>query len=255
MAGVLQMLTPAAIPLVLRAGARLPWSVVAPLTCSIAAGYGFLTRRGQLRATAEAERLRIYRDLHDTVGTTLSLVALYGSILESRASDSVETQRLAVVIREAANQGLQELRAVLRALPQSATTLRQLADELSLAGARSTTTTGSSLAVSVREGSDVQVSGLIRTTLLRVFQESLHNALRHGRARFIEACLAADADSLEVLIADDGVGFDPAIPTPGTGLRGMQARVSEIGGNLLVRSAPGAGSQIQLQLPLAPAPS
>jgi signal transduction histidine kinase len=241
--------------------------IAGPLITSFASGYGYwyiARRREHWRrdrheremalaaarlAESERERQRLSRDLHDSVGTTLSLVALYGALAEDRSSDAAEARRLASTIRGAALAGLDELRGVLHALPQSPARLAELAREMALLAKRTAEPAGAELALEVTSGAALVLHGELRSTLLRVFQEAVHNAVHHGRAEHIRACLSASATTIALEVADDGRGFDPCAPPRGTGISGMRARARELGGELVVDSAVGAGARVRLRLP------
>jgi len=70
------------------------------------------------------------------------------------------------------------------------------------------------------------------------------------RAGTIDARLAARDDALELVIRDDGSGFDPGIRAVGRGLDGMRRRTSELGGMLVIDSAPGRGTTIRTRAPV-----
>ena len=80
-------------------------------------------------------------------------------------------------------------------------------------------------------------------------QEALANVRRHAFARSVLVTLSYQDDGVRLEVSDDGAGFDPDQPTSGYGLRGMRARVSEIGGELTVRSAAGAGTTLTAEVP------
>jgi signal transduction histidine kinase len=87
--------------------------------------------------------------------------------------------------------------------------------------------------------------------LYRVAQEAVTNALRHARPGRVQITLTATPDSVRLVVEDDGQGFDPQLAPPDRyGLRGMNERVRLLGGSLHVRSAPGAGTQIEARVPL-----
>jgi len=260
----------ATIPLYVAQGHPLSRAAAGPLIASFASGYGYwyLARRrdhwrrdrheremvlaaGRL-AESEREHHRLSRDLHDSVGTTLSLVALYGRLAEDRSHDADETRRLAATICDAARSGLDELRGVLHALPQSPATIEELAHGMALVAQRTAEPAGAVLSVEIRRGARTVVHGKLRSTLVRVFQEAVHNAVRHGRAAHIRALLAADDRRIQLEIADDGCGFDPSSPGAGSGLAGMRARARELGGEVTIDSASGAGARVRLALPLGP---
>lgn len=85
--------------------------------------------------------------------------------------------------------------------------------------------------------------------LLRVCQEALANARQHAQADQAWVRLAYDETAVRLEVGDDGAGFDPDRVNGGFGLRGMRARVGEGGGTLVVRSAPGAGTSVRVEVP------
>jgi signal transduction histidine kinase len=257
----------ATVPLYLAQGHPLSRAVAGPLVTSFASGYGYwyIARRrdhwrrdrhenemalaaGRLEES-ERERRRLSRDLHDSVGTTLSLVALYGALAEGRSDDAAEARRLAATIRAAALSGLNELRGVLQALPQAPATIDELAEGMAFVAQRTVEPAGARFNIVVQNGGDTVVHGGLRSMLVRVFQEAVHNAVHHGRAARIDALLAAQDGRIRLEISDDGGGFDPALPRGGTGIAGMRERARELGGDVTVESAVGIGARVRLELP------
>jgi len=84
--------------------------------------------------------------------------------------------------------------------------------------------------------------------LLRVCQEALSNVRKHAQARQAQVRLRYAEGRVCLEVADDGVGFDPESLNGGYGLRGMRARAVDIGGNFTLRSAPGAGTSISVEV-------
>ena len=88
--------------------------------------------------------------------------------------------------------------------------------------------------------------------VLRVAQEALQNALRHAGPRRLGVRLGRRDGRLELEVADDGAGFDPADPALRSrrlGLTSMEERAQRLGGTLEIRSAPGAGTTVRLEAP------
>jgi signal transduction histidine kinase len=79
--------------------------------------------------------------------------------------------------------------------------------------------------------------------------------LKHARATALDVALEHHGDAIRIVIADDGVGFDTAVPAADghDGLANMQARAAELGGSLAIDSAPGRGTRVAVQVPLAAA--
>ena len=77
----------------------------------------------------------------------------------------------------------------------------------------------------------------------------MNNVRKHAGARRIQVRLRQPADTVEVAIVDDGIGFDPAGASPGFGRESMARRASSIGGTLRIQSSPGSGTEVRLLLP------
>ena len=89
--------------------------------------------------------------------------------------------------------------------------------------------------------------------VLMVAREALYNSVRHGHPRKVELSVCFDEDGCSVEVRDDGTGFDPAMLSSTTaghyGLIGMKERVERIGGKFVLRSRPGAGTELMIQVP------
>jgi signal transduction histidine kinase len=88
------------------------------------------------------------------------------------------------------------------------------------------------------------------STLYRAVQEALANVAKHAAASKVDVILRAHDQAIEAIIADDGVGFDAGGKSDGFGLLGMRERAVLAGGDLEVRTAPGAGTTLRFVMPL-----
>ena len=113
--------------------------------------------------------------------------------------------------------------------------------------------------VSKRTGLRVQVAAEessgelpdeLRTCIYRVVQEALHNCARHAQARSVKVTVDQEPRRIVLTVEDDGRGFD-ARRVRGLGLVGMEERVNHLGGAFAVKSAPGTGTRVEVELPLA----
>src|SRR5262249_21018123 len=108
---------------------------------------------------------------------------------------------------------------------------------------------GTSLSADFRvEGEPRLLAAGWEDTLLRVTQESLTNTIKHAQAQNFRAVLGFRPAEIQLRLADDGRGFDLGNETDGFGLIGMRERVTQIGGQFVIRSAPGAGVEILVTL-------
>jgi signal transduction histidine kinase len=92
----------------------------------------------------------------------------------------------------------------------------------------------------------------IETTAYRVVQEALTNVLKHAAASTVSLVLECHEGSLQIIVEDDGKGFDPEKSDSQSrlGLAGMRERLSMVGGTLAIDSEPAAGTTLYIRIPL-----
>jgi signal transduction histidine kinase len=89
------------------------------------------------------------------------------------------------------------------------------------------------------------LSGSMQHLLLRIVQESLHNACKHAQATLVEVILTKNDDEIELSVHDDGIGFEPTLVAPDRfGLEGIRARAQLLGASLLFDTAPNHGTRV-----------
>ena len=230
------------------AGAALAWAVA--LRVRVAAQTAVLRDKVKAESAAE-ERERIAREFHDTleqelVGVALRLDAAATKITEPKPRELIEAARRLI-------QGLQaEARALLRNLRARVLAENSLCEAITLAVAGA----GESREIAVRASGEVRrLPGMIEHELLRIAQEATTNAVKHGAAQRIAITLVFAPAEVRLTIEDDGRGFDPEREgaQPGHfGLLGIRERAQKLGGHFVLRSAPGAGAQLAVTVPLSP---
>jgi signal transduction histidine kinase len=104
------------------------------------------------------------------------------------------------------------------------------------------------------QGSPVRLPGPVEMNLLRIGQEAVANAVKHGRARQVAIELRYQPGSVCLAVRDDGQGFAPnqASPTGHFGLLDMRERAQSMGSHLRVESEPGRGTRIAVEVPVQP---
>lgn len=198
--------------------------------------------------TEERERRAISRELHDEVGQSLSALLFdVQNLLEAPHAEGPILGGLRK-IKASAETCVDEVRDMALLLRPS------MLDDLGLVAALE----WQAREVSKRTGmvvdmSEENVSDRLpeehRTCAYRIVQEALNNCSRHAHARNARVTVRQKDNHLRLSIEDDGKGFDPAQPR-GLGLIGMTERVSQLGGSLTVISHPGAGTRLEVDLPL-----
>jgi len=209
------------------------------------------------------ERNRLAREVHDTLAQGLTAITLQLEAAQRLMPPGAEANRLVSEARDLARRSLAEARRAVWGLAPSPLDGRSLAEALADEVAGFGRRTSLMVAFSAR-GEAPTLPGEMATAILRVIQEALHNIEKHAQASRVrveleyQGCGADGAGQLHFLIADDGVGFEPAAPHPpearadggGFGLTSMQERMRLIGGRLEVESAPGWGARVRGQVTL-----
>jgi signal transduction histidine kinase len=204
------------------------------------------------RRAEEEERRRIGRELHDETAQSLLALRLELELLVKDCPPALASRIAAV--RDGIDRNLMDLRRIIAALGPAIVERMGLEAALRQLAARFAKARPVKLRMHI--GSLLPVSPAAAEAVYRVAQECLQNILRHSApARVNLSCATADG-KVSLRIVDDGAGFDAeaALRKPGSfGLAGMRERAVLLGGSLHVRSAPGKGASIRLQLPAASA--
>jgi signal transduction histidine kinase len=205
----------------------------------------------QINEMLEEQARRIAHALHDDAGQLLVSVHLeLGTVercLPAGSRDQVrEIRRLLDQIEKHLRDLSHELRPT-------------MLDDLGLLPALEFLAQG----VSARSGIPIRVSGprgrrlpaRIETALYRIVQEALRNAAKHSNARRVEVGIDMLARQVRCSVRDDGRGFDADAASAGGGPRGlgmvgMRERLDALGGNLVIRSTPGRGTELRITVPL-----
>jgi len=199
-----------------------------------------------------AERNRVVRDVHDTLAHAFTGVIVQLEAADDASARCLEAEAGAHVARAEAlaRTGLQEARRSVMALrPQVLegsdlpTALNDLLTQM---------TAGTSLLVEFsQEGTTRPLPPLWDEHLLRIGQEALTNAIRHGHAHRVLMRLRFVDSVVQLEVSDDGGGFDQHAASDGLGLAGMKARVASVGGELSIKSLPSEGTTIAVTMPIS----
>ena len=198
----------------------------------------------------EAERARLAGEIHDTVAQGLASIGMLLHAAERTDPDHRATEQIRLA-REVAGENLTETRRLIEALRPAPLEGVSLAGALRRVAGR-VSAENPSLEITVEGGLDVEPPAEPAAVSVRVAQEALTNAVRHGAPERIVLTLANSPAGVSLTIADDGRGFDPGAPRAAAsfGLDGMARRVRDLGGTLAVESSPGRGTTVRAVLPL-----
>jgi len=207
-----------------------------------------LTRR--LMTTQEDERRSLARDLHDDLGQLLTVTTMQIDL--AAGLDDPERRSSALTL---ASQSTQRAISSVRNL---ASQIRPtLLDDLGLETAVNATLDDFAGATGMILERDVlfehdQLPDDVASHVFRIIKESLTNIVRHAHADTISLCLEVTAHAIDILVQDDGDGFDPERSTSdhGIGLLGMRERAEALGGTFTIDSQPGRGTSLHVTIPL-----
>ena len=204
----------------------------------------------RLSEVREAERNRIARDLHDDTlqDTVYALQEIQIVQITSQGGGDEALEDAAEALRRSVH-GLRGAIFELRVETLSRSFYSSLEALLDLN--RRMARNRYDLVLTFEEGFPAEIPERAARQLTRVVQEALTNVRRHAEARRAEVRLWREGDAAILEVADDGSGFDVRASGVGVGRQSMVQRVSEIGGELEVESAPAKGTRVRVRIPVS----
>lgn len=199
-------------------------------------------------AGVAAERARLAAEIHDTLAQGFtSLVTLVQAAESELDSDTTKARKHLTLAARTARENLTEARALVAGLMPTALGTGSVDQAIRRQLERFAEET--SVAVTYHaSGNSVELPTVLEVVLLRMVQESLTNVRRHAKATAVTVSLQVKENDATLRVSDDGVGFDPAVPADGFGLRGMRNRAAQVGGRLSIHSGEG-GTTVELEVP------
>jgi signal transduction histidine kinase len=208
-------------------------------------------RRLKAQQALESERLRIARDIHDDLGARVTQISMISatSLLDPTLSEKTRAEL---------DQIKRESRELITALYETVWTVNPDYDDLDSLGnylcqMANNMCKQTTFRCRLQVGDmpkDVKVSSQIRHNIAMMFKESLHNVIKHSGGCEVTLRLVFENDTLDIIVQDDGRGFDPGAQAAGNGLCNMRQRMAELGGDFSINSEPGKGTTAHLRLPI-----
>jgi signal transduction histidine kinase len=216
-------------------------------------------RKTSRKAGILGERQRLAREIHDTLAQgftsiVMNLEAAEGALPEEIPAEA-KTKWHMDQARFTARESLTEARRLVWALRPESLDNASLPEALAQLAARWADSAGVEASANVT-GTPRQIPAEAEVTMVRVAQEALANVLKHANASRAVVTLSYMSDLVALDVIDDGAGFDSQCertdtPEGGYGLRTMRERIEQLGGSLTIESAPGEGTTLVAELPLA----
>ncbi len=219
-----------------------------------------ITERGkllkQIITAQEEERVRVARELHDQLGQSLSSTVLQIELAKRKLTPDGDgpishLDQANLILKDATDQ----MYDLISGLRPSA--LDDLGLEVAFKSLAKRTLESAGITFNIDcTNLDERLLPEIEIVIYRVFQEAFTNVLRHAQASEVSLRIMVDDETILGEMVDNGVGFDLDDPpgdngrSTGLGLVGMRERVEQLGGEFVVRSAPGEGTMILVRLPI-----
>ena len=206
-------------------------------------------REQAARRRADEERLRIARELHDSLTHQISIIKVQADVavhVARRRGEQVPEAVLA--IQDAGREAMRELRTTLSALRDDGTAPPRGLDDVPALVER-TRTLGLQTSLTIH-GERRDLPSAVGTTAYRIVQEALTNTARHAGATTASVRIDCRPTSMAIRVDDDGRTPPGAAPVAGAGLLGMQERVAALGGRLSAGARDHGGFTVQAELPV-----
>jgi signal transduction histidine kinase/ligand-binding sensor domain-containing protein len=211
----------------------------------------------QLIASQEAERKRIAAEMHDSLGQRLIVIKNLALFLlrskKNAVADDADVQTIAEISDEASS-AIDETREISYNLRPFQ--LDRLGLTKAIEGMIRTTGTASGIHFSSElDNIDDLFPEELRINFYRIVQESFGNIMKHAQATEVHVRIQRSSENVVLMIEDNGCGFTPDVRSPqashsGFGLTGMAERARLLGGEFKVRSTPGRGTTVTIEIPL-----
>lgn len=195
----------------------------------------------------EDERAQLGRELHDNVNQVLTTVKLFNEIIaESVINHKELVQRSSDYLQSC----IDEIRRISKRLSIPPLTevglvelTRELVDSINL-------TNKLEITYSLKGMHALPISQELQLAVYRIMQEQLNNIIKHADASMVTIALAYERNQLQLVIKDNGKGFDPSTKRTGIGITNIKSRAESLDGSFQLESAPGKGCLIKITFPL-----
>jgi signal transduction histidine kinase len=209
------------------------------------------TREEEARRRVAEERLRIARDLHDSVAHSMASISVQAGVGAHVLDERPEDSRAALLaIKHASSEALAELRATLGMLRSSEAAPREPTAGLDRLPSLVESSRAAGLRVEVViDGASRPLPPAVDTAAFRIVQESLTNVIRHAGPARATVSVRHSLQDIEIEVTDDGRGAVDGNGSGGHGLAGMRERVALLGGELSAGNRRSGGYRVRVRFP------
>ncbi|MCH8556583.1 MAG: histidine kinase [Balneolia bacterium] len=195
-------------------------------------------------------RIRISKDLHDEIGSNLASIAIRSSVVKKREHTSPQTAEDLDEIRNLSRLTAESMRDIVWLINPDNDKMENLLIKLREVVSNMLMETKWTFDSNI-DDTNFTLQIQKRRTIILIAKEVIHNIVKHAQAGQVNVRFHQRDGMLSLSISDDGKGFDPEhITSSGLGLRSMRERAAEVGGTLNLRTSPGRGTTITLDIPV-----
>lgn len=205
-----------------------------------------------IQSTAENERLRFAKDIHDDLGSGLSKINFLSELMLNHSKTNADVSSNAAAISETSKRLIGNMRDLIWALNPENTTTGDL-----IAAIREFTSDyledfTAELQLNIPANfPDFQIRKECYREVLMTVKESLNNIVKHSAASEIQLGITLNDNVLIINVSDNGIGLTEGKDKSGNGLTNMQARIAAIGGVFSLKSEPNSGTSIRITVPVS----
>ena len=209
-------------------------------------------QRVEQESALERERARIAQDLHDDLGSLLTHISLLGGLLRADKDNPEQIELHAGKIAQSADETVRALEEIVWAVRPGSDTLQSLVDYI--AHFASELFDGNHARCRLDLPQELPARPLppdVRHNIFLIVKEALTNVLKHAGSSVVHLQIKTDGQVLNLVIADDGKGFDTSSPSANgqhNGLENMRRRAEAVGGTLTLTSDPGKGTRVEFRV-------
>jgi signal transduction histidine kinase len=204
----------------------------------------------------ERERARISQDMHDDIGAGLTKIAMISEagnrdLLPANCEPGTANREQMLKVATTARDMINRLNVIVWALNPRYDNLDSFVSYARRYFGEYLENFGISLKMEVPDDiPDIPVTPDFRRNAFYAWQEAVHNAVKHGASSEIIIQMEFDNQTMQVTIADNGIGFDQTKPgSGGNGLLNMKKRAEDLGGSFEIQSTPGKGTRVMFEIP------
>lgn len=204
------------------------------------------------RRLMEQERTRVAQDLHDELGAGLTEMGLLGDLVKNPKLPPPEKQQYLSQLTNTARSLVASLDEIVWAVNPRYDSVADLASYYALFAQRFLDLAGVVCRPHIPTNfPQYPLDSKERHSLFLAFKEALNNAVRHSGAAEVRLKIEVAEGELVIMVMDNGQGFDISVGAPsGEGFQGMRRRLEQLGGSCNIRSQRGAGTEVELRLPV-----